>query len=167
MTDTTCPNNVQPFIDKNIRKKGYEKAVKEFMDEKRKVIQKQAKMSAVPVRSSNRLRERMPEEQTQPTTHHQARLLANEPQSNSRSEMQLRSTSRQIHAHELNLNSRSVEPVRSSNRIRNRMTTETPTKSKQSEPIQPRLPTDNSKPNSRSVVPLRRSSRLQLIAQTR
>lgn len=40
LTNTRNPDSVQPFIDKNIHKVGYEKAVKEFLDEKRKEIQK-------------------------------------------------------------------------------------------------------------------------------
>lgn len=39
LTATNNPNDIQPFIEKNILKTGYEKAVKEFLDEKRKVIQ--------------------------------------------------------------------------------------------------------------------------------
>lgn len=41
LTDTQNPSSVQPFIDKNILKKGYEKAVKEFLDEKRRRIQEE------------------------------------------------------------------------------------------------------------------------------
>lgn len=41
LTGTQNPSSVQPFIDKNILKKGYEKAVKEFLDEKRRRIQEE------------------------------------------------------------------------------------------------------------------------------
>lgn len=66
LTDMSNPNAIQPFIEKNIRKTGYEKAVKEFLDEKRKSIQREQgqtqPIAAVASRSSH------------PTIHHHMTL---------------------------------------------------------------------------------------------
>lgn len=59
LTNTKNPDSVQPFIDKNIHKIGYEKAVKEFLDEKRKEIQKKTAPFANSLKMTLRSHERV------------------------------------------------------------------------------------------------------------
>lgn len=46
LTETTHPKSVQALIDQNMHKKGYEKAVKEFINEKRRIMKAQSKPAA-------------------------------------------------------------------------------------------------------------------------
>lgn len=56
LTETTHPNLVEPIIRKNLHKKGYREAVKEFLDEKCATVHAQSELSTVPLRRSSRLR---------------------------------------------------------------------------------------------------------------
>lgn len=96
LTSTQNPSSIQPFIDKNILKKGYEKAVKEFLDEKRKLIQEEQMQQApklvsvrtMTLRSDIRTRNPpLPVEMNRATSNKGRKLRSNESQPNERTSM--------------------------------------------------------------------------------
>lgn len=171
LTDTTNPGSVQRMIDQNIHKKGYEKAYKEFLDEKRKNIQcAQEKSSARPLRSSSRLRSQMQKvEKSKPAKPHELQLHAVSLKSGSRlcDQIQIVETtktkpakSRQIRSHAIvaESNPHTTVTLRSSSRLNDKMPIVEITKTNSSKPREFRSRAVEPESNPRT---LRSSNRLR------
>lgn len=129
--------HVTPLVEQNIHKKGYEKAWKELLDEKRKTVQKHAKSSAVPLRSSSSICNRVCNHDV---SNAMPQNIAQSPKAKS--------------------NPPTIAPLRSSSRIRNQVREVEGTKKKPSRRIETQSTTE-AELNAPTNAPLKRSSLLR------
>lgn len=142
LTDTTNLTHVTALVERNIDKRGYEKAWKEFLDEKRRIAQKQRESSSVPRRSSSRICNRnqvreVEGTESKPSTQIEAQLVQ-EPKSKLPTTVPLRRSNRLRNQTQIEAQSIKKCSSRFCDKMQKVKITKTPT-----------------------IVPLRRSSRLR------
>lgn len=162
LTNTTNLTHVKPLIEQNIHKKGYEKAWKEFLDEKCAVHLRSQNVEAIKAKSTTR-------QTASPTTIAKSNPPTIEPlRSSSRLRYQLQMVKATTAKSATRVNAPSttaaksnpttIEPMRRSNRLRNKLQMVTVTIKKSSTLVL--APSTAAKSDS-AIVVLRRSNRLR------